>query len=77
MHDSHRDAAPALRAGTRLEPEGCVFAVTDLRVPQLAASFVRREALITWAEWVSRSCGPFERLVVHRDTLLQRLHDDW
>ncbi|MEU9053468.1 hypothetical protein AB0D37_24105 [Streptomyces sp. NPDC048384] len=58
MHDSHRDAAPALRAGSRLEPEGCVFAVTDLRVPQLASSVVRREALITWAEWASRSCGP-------------------
>ncbi|WP_369274356.1 hypothetical protein AB5J55_34515 [Streptomyces sp. R11] len=73
MHDSYRDAAPALRAGSRLEPVGRVFTVTDLRVPQLAASVVRRETLITWAE-----CGyPFvrtaERLVVHRDTLLHRL----
>lgn len=43
MHDSYRDAAPALRAGPRLEPDGRVFAVADLRVPQLVASTVRQE----------------------------------
>ncbi|MER5939903.1 sugar diacid recognition domain-containing protein [Streptomyces sp. NPDC001928] len=43
MHDSYRDAALALRAGPRLEPDGRVFAVADLRVPQLVASVVRQE----------------------------------
>lgn len=43
MHDSYRDAALALRAGPRLEPDGRVFVVTDLRVPQLVASVVRQE----------------------------------
>ncbi|MFG2550137.1 PucR family transcriptional regulator [Streptomyces sp. NPDC048581] len=43
MHDSYRDAALALRAGPRLEPDGRVFAVADLRVPQLVASTVRQE----------------------------------
>ena len=40
---SYRDAAPALRAGPRLEPDSRVFAVADLRVPQLVASVVRHE----------------------------------
>ncbi|TXS48609.1 PucR family transcriptional regulator [Streptomyces sp. uw30] len=44
MHDSYRDAAPALRAGTRLEPDGRVFAVAGLRVPQLVASVDRHPA---------------------------------
>ncbi|SDN26381.1 carbohydrate diacid regulator [Streptomyces sp. cf386] len=43
LHDSYRDAALALRAGPRLEPDGRVFAVADLRVPQLVASAVRQE----------------------------------
>lgn len=43
MHDSYRDAALALRAGPRVEPAGRVFAVADLRVPQLVASVVRQE----------------------------------
>lgn len=42
-HASYRDAALALRAGPRLEPDGRVFAVADLRVPQLVASVVRHE----------------------------------
>ncbi|WP_190067965.1 CdaR family transcriptional regulator [Streptomyces lanatus] len=43
LHASYRDAALALRAGPRLEPDGRVFAVADLRVPQLVASVVRQE----------------------------------
>ncbi|NEA98216.1 sugar diacid recognition domain-containing protein [Streptomyces sp. SID13726] len=43
MHDSYRDAALALRAGPRLDPDGRVFDVTELRVPQLVASVVRQE----------------------------------
>ncbi|WP_244188166.1 PucR family transcriptional regulator [Streptomyces regalis] len=42
-HDSYRDAALALRTGPRLEPDSRVFAVADLRVPQLVASVVRQE----------------------------------
>lgn len=43
MHDSYRDAAMALRTGMRLEPDRRVFAVADLRVPQLVAAAVRQE----------------------------------
>ncbi|MEU9169649.1 helix-turn-helix domain-containing protein [Streptomyces sp. NPDC048420] len=43
MHDSYRDAALALRAGPRLDPDGRVYPVTGLRVPQLVASVVRQE----------------------------------
>jgi carbohydrate diacid regulator len=39
----YRDAAPALRARPRLEADRRVFAVADLRVPQLVASVVRHE----------------------------------
>ncbi|OLZ68869.1 hypothetical protein AV521_18855 [Streptomyces sp. IMTB 2501] len=43
MHDSYRDAAMALRTGPRLEPGRRVFAVTELRVPQLVAAALRPE----------------------------------
>jgi carbohydrate diacid regulator len=43
VYASYRDAAPALRAGPRLEPDDRVFAVADPRVPQLVASVVRHE----------------------------------
>jgi len=43
MHASYRDAALALRAGPRLDPDGRVFAVAELRVPQLVASVVRQD----------------------------------
>jgi diguanylate cyclase with GGDEF domain len=43
MHRSYRNAAAALRIGPALDPEARVFAVTDLRVPQLVAAAVRQD----------------------------------
>jgi carbohydrate diacid regulator len=40
MHSSYRHAAAALRIGPVLDPDARVFAVADLRVPQLVAAAV-------------------------------------
>jgi carbohydrate diacid regulator len=43
MHSSYRHAAAALRIGPVLDPDARVFAVADLRVPQLVAAAVGQE----------------------------------
>jgi carbohydrate diacid regulator len=43
MHSSYRHAAAALRIGPALDPDARVFAVADLRVPQLVAAAARQE----------------------------------
>jgi carbohydrate diacid regulator len=43
MHSSYRHAAAALRIGPVLDPDARVFAVADLRVPQLVAAAAGRE----------------------------------
>ena len=43
MHSSYRHAATALRIGPVLDPDARVFAVADLRVPQLVAAAVGQE----------------------------------
>jgi carbohydrate diacid regulator len=43
MHSSYRHAAAALRIGPMLDPDARVFAVADLRVPQLVAAAARQE----------------------------------
>ena len=43
LHSSYRHAAAALRIGPVLDPDARVFAVADLRVPQLVAAAVGQE----------------------------------
>src|SRR6185437_10593751 len=43
MHSSYRHAAAALRIGPMLDPDARIFAVADLRVPQLVAATAGHE----------------------------------
>ena len=43
MHSSYRHAAATLRIGPALDPDARVFAVADLRVPQLVEAAVGQE----------------------------------
>ncbi|MET9970554.1 hypothetical protein ABZZ80_32745 [Streptomyces sp. NPDC006356] len=71
-HASYRGAALALRAGPRLAPDSRVFAVADLRVPQLVACVVRQQRDRYAAAVLPGLRERAERPAVHRNTLPSR-----